>query len=147
MSEWSHLPNARHIDRVIESLKSHSDNEAWAVSRKVARNATQDAAGDRAWIAASAAASAAARAATLDDAYYAARDAAWYAALNADRRAAYYSVRGAILALIAYDDAAKYLNMTVDQLKMWAILSEDPAAILLLPTVIAYEKISELETA
>jgi hypothetical protein len=37
--------------------------------------------------------------------------------------------------------------MPVDQLKMWAILSEEPATILLLPAVIAYEKIGELELA
>jgi len=37
--------------------------------------------------------------------------------------------------------------MTSDQLKMWAILSEEPAAILLLPAVTAFEKIKELELA
>jgi len=35
--------------------------------------------------------------------------------------------------------------MTSDQLRVWAILSEKPAAILLLPAVTAFEKISELE--
>jgi hypothetical protein len=124
---WSHLPNAAHIDRVIESLKSHSDNEAWDAARFAAWDAARLAAWDAAWDAA--------RLAAYDAARFAAYDAAWDAA------------RGAILALVAYDDAAKYLNMTVDQLKMWAILSEDPAAILLLPAVIAFEQISELETA
>jgi hypothetical protein len=75
-----------------------------------------------------------------------ARDEAWYATRDAYSLAAYHAARSAILALIAYDDAVKYLNMTVDQLKMWAILIEGPAAILLLPAVIAYEKIRELET-
>ena len=102
MNAWSHLPNAAHIDRVLESSKSHPD--VW------------------------------------DAAYEAARGAAYEAARNA---ATWYS----ILALITYDDSAKYLDMTVDQLKMWAILSEEPAALLLLPAAIAYEKISELETA
>jgi hypothetical protein len=37
--------------------------------------------------------------------------------------------------------------MPSDQLKAWAILSENPAAILLLPVVIAYERISEWELA
>jgi len=35
--------------------------------------------------------------------------------------------------------------MSSDQLKVWAILSENPAAVLLLPAVIAFEKIAELE--
>jgi hypothetical protein len=51
------------------------------------------------------------------------------------------------LAFIAYDDAANYLAMPSDQLKAWAILSKNPAAILLLPVVIAYERISEWELA
>ena len=51
----------------------------------------------------------------------------------------------AVMALIAYDDAAKYLAMPSDELKACAVLSKNPAAILLIPAVIAYERISELE--
>jgi hypothetical protein len=51
----------------------------------------------------------------------------------------------AVKALIAYDDASKYLEMASDQLHVWAILSETPAAVLLLPAVIAFERIRELE--
>ena len=119
MNAWSHLPNAAHIDRVLESVKSHP--EVWAAVRNATRNATWNATRNAAWYAAK----------------NAARAEAWYAAKNA--------ARGAILALIAYDDAAKYLVMSSDQLKIWAILSEDPAAVLLSPAVIAYEKIDELE--
>jgi hypothetical protein len=68
----------------------------------------------------------------------AASDAAWGAAWGAARGAA---------ALIAYDDASKYLDMPSDQLRVWAILSETPAAVLLLPAVIAFERINELENA
>jgi len=123
MNAWSHLPNAAHIDRVLESSKSHP--EVW------------DAAYDAAWDA-------------LEAAWYAAydatRDAAYDAAYDATRDAARASALDTILALVAYDDAAKYLDMPFDQLRVWAILSEDPAAVLLLPAVIAYEKIDELET-
>jgi hypothetical protein len=35
--------------------------------------------------------------------------------------------------------------MASDQLHVWAILSETPAAVLLLPAVIAFERINELE--
>ena len=49
-------------------------------------------------------------------------------------------VRGALLALVAYDDASKYLDLSSEKLKMIIALSEHPAAILLLPAVIAFEK-------
>ena len=117
MNAWSHLPNAAHIDRVIQSIKSHP--EVWSATWETARDMAYDAA----WVAA----------------WEVARDAAW---ADADPAA-----WGSILALITYDDAAKYLDMPSDQLKTWAILSEDPAAVLLLPLVIAFERISELETA
>jgi hypothetical protein len=39
----------------------------------------------------------------------------------------------AILALITDDNAAQYLHMELDKLKVWAILSEKPAARLLIP--------------
>ena len=151
---WSHLPNAAHIDRVITSLKSHPDiwnaaydeacDAAFDVSRVAASAAAhgavssaRGAARGPAWVAASAAA---------HGAVSSARGAVWDAARAAVWDAARGAAWGAILALIAYDDAVKYLNMTSDQLKMWAILSEGPA-VLLLPAVIAYEKISELDTA
>ena len=130
MNAWSHLPNAAHIDRVLESSKSHP--EVWDAARTSARSG--------AWVRAR---SVSAYDAAYNAAYNAAAySAAWDAACDAARGAA----RIAILALIAYDDAAKYLDMSSDQLKVWAILSEDPAAVLLSPAVIAYEKIDELET-
>ena len=123
MTVWSHLPNAAHIDRVIQSVKSHP--EAWAEAQDAAW-AGRRAAWDTVWHAV----------------WDAARDTAWVAARNAARDTAW----DAVLALIAYDDAAKYLDMSSDKLQVWAILSEDPAAVLLSPAVIAYERISELET-
>ena len=124
MNAWSHLPNAVHIDRVLESSKSHP--EVWDAAYDAACDAAYDAACDAAY----------------DADQDAARDAAWYAACDAARNWA----PDTILALVAYDDAAKYLDMPSDQLRVWGILSEDPAAVLLLPAVIAYEKINELET-
>jgi len=127
MSEWSHLPNAAHIDRVIESSNSYPEvwNVAYDSAYTAARYAAHAAAYDSAWSAAQASA----------------RSAAWGAARDVARGAFW----GAVLAFIAYDDAANYLDMTSDQLKVWAILSDDPASILLLPVVIAHERISELE--
>jgi len=84
------------------------------------------------------------------EAWAAARAAAWAAArtsrtLTAAINAAWPAARDSILALIAYDDAAKYLEMSSYELKIWAALSEEPAAVLLLPAVIAFEKIKETE--
>jgi hypothetical protein len=113
MNAWSHLPNAEYIDRIIASAKSHPD--VW----------------DAAW----------------DEARHAARYKAWNAAWNAiryeDRYAAMDASGGPVLALIAYDAAAKYLEMDSEKLKVWAALSEEPAAVLMLSAVIAFERIKE----
>ncbi len=135
MSAWSHLPNAHHIDRVLESAKSYPEiwDAAWDAARGAARNAARDAARD------------AVRLAVWDAARDAAWDAAWDAVRLAARDAAWLAVWGTTAALIAYDDASKYLEMPGDHLCIWAILSEDSAAILLLPAVVAFERIRELE--
>jgi hypothetical protein len=137
MNAWSHLPNAHHIDRVLESAKLHP--EIWEAARDAAHN-------DLDWYAATDAAMNAARETSHNEAWdaalnarLAAQGAAWIAAQDA--------AWNAIIALIAYDDASKYLEMPVDQLRFWAILSEDPAAVLLLPAVVAFERINELELA
>ena len=135
MSAWSHLPNAHHIDRVLESLKSHP--EIWDAAWNAVWSAARDAAWNAAWSAAWSAASDAAWSA----AWGAARDAARDAATDAAQSAALY----AIAALIAYDDGSKYLEIPSDHLRVWALLSEVPAAVLLLPAVVAFERINELE--
>ena len=127
MSEWSHLPNAVHIDRVLASVKANPKiwSDAWHAPRAAidgGRLAAHDAASD----------------AASDAAYFAARLAAKDAAWVADQVAAYYAARDAILALVAYDDTAKYLDLPLDQLKMLYVLSEDPAALLLQPAVLAF---------
>jgi hypothetical protein len=127
MSGWSDLPNAAHIDRVLASEKAHSEvwSSAWSVAWE-----------DR------------------DAMLVAAQNEAWDVVRSTDRREAWYAARdvvlgdaarGAILALVAYDDCEKYLSMPSDQLRVWAILSENSAAILLIPAVIAFERIGELE--
>jgi hypothetical protein len=131
-TEWSQLPNAAHIDRVLASVKAHPDvwdaawGQAWGQVWDAALDASLEAALEAAW----------------DESRGAAYDAAWRAVWAAALNAA----RGAIAALIAWDDCAKYLDMPSDKLKVWHALSDDPAAILLLPAVMAFEKINELET-
>ena len=126
---WSQLPNAVHIDRVLASIKSHP--ESWIASFNADRNTARMLA----------------RLASDDKG----RGEAWYSAWGASKSAA-RSVAGdaawnSIAALVAWDDCSQYLSMPSDQLKVWAILSEKPAAILLLPAVIAFEQINELKMA
>lgn len=132
MSAWSHLANASHIDWVLQSLKNRP--ELWDAAWNAAWTAAVDAGRSAAW--------------------HAAWDAAWDAARHAARHAALKAVdevEGAnphrlvtlspalqaascsISALAAYDDCEEYLSMTYEQLRAWALLSEVPQAVLLLP--------------
>jgi hypothetical protein len=136
MTKWGHLPNAKHIDFVLESVKYNPDDwdlawvadwdpvmyqardTAWGLAWDLGRKAAWDAAGD----------------AARD----AARDAAWGTSSGLDARLA---AKNAILALIAYDDCAYMLDMDYEELKTYAIISENSVAILLLPAVKAFELI------
>ena len=108
---WSQLPNAHLIDWVIESLKNNPYmwRHEWAANWAAALNAARNSA----------------RNATWNEARNAAYDAAYNAALTA--------ACDSILALIAYDDCQQYLDMSYEQLKVYALLSERPQAVLLLP--------------
>ena len=125
MSKWSQLPNAAHIDRILVSLKANP--KIWADAWN-ARSAGINAAWSAAWEADLDAAHVAVGDGGIGGIYDAgvasgaAWDAAWYT----------------ILALIAYDDAAKYLDLPLDQLKMLFALTEHPAALLLQPAVLAF---------
>ena len=125
MTAWAHLPNAVHIDQVLASLKAHPDK--WTA----AYAAAWDTAYIESWNAAQAAAYIAARDAAYSAAYSAAQDTGYTAAWDAAWGAAW----GAIAALIAWDNCAKYLTMTPDQLAVWSLLSSDPASVLLQPYV------------
>jgi hypothetical protein len=115
---WSDLPNAHHIDWVLASMKENP--ELW------------DAAVDAADLAAGLAYAAWAAADT---------DAAWDVARDAAVDAAPVQVRDSLLALVAYDDCDQYLNMGYVKLKVYAVLSEKPQALLLLPMAYVLEKI------
>ena len=127
---WSDLPNAQYIDWVLNSLKENP--KLW----HEALDATSDAARDKAWMTALAAGDMA-------------RDKAWDAAWDAARTAAprhradgrtRVAASSAILALVAYDDCDQYLAMSFEKLKMYAILTEKPQAVLLQPMIYAREK-------
>lgn len=136
MNAWSHLPNAHHIVWVIKSVKDNP--EVWAVAWHAASDAihdlTRDAAWEKAWDTAH-------DAARRESAWHAARHKVRYAARNTARA----SALDAVAALLAWDDSAQFLEMDGDELEVWARLSEDPRAILLLPAVRAFERIKALE--
>ena len=116
-TKWSHLPNAKYIDLVLESLKAHPSK--WAAGRNAAWNAARNAAWNAAW--------------------NAARDAAWNAAWDAAWNAAW----DAIAALIAWDDCAYMLESDPDELALIAKFG-DHRAILLLPACKAFNLIKSV---
>jgi hypothetical protein len=122
------------LDSVKASPKIWAD--AWNSIRKSAYNAAWNAAYNAAWNAA--------YNAVINAAYNAAWNAARNTASYIAKDAAYYAALGAITALFAYDDAAKYLDLPLDQLKMLYALSEHPAALLLQPAVLAFSMEREL---
>ena len=139
MNAWSWEPNAKHIDWVVESVRRHP--ELW----RAAWSETWSMAACTAWVAGYNAALSAAhmtRPTILDAIFVSARnavrgdaeDAVWHAAVDA------------ILSLIAYDDCDQYLSMSSEELRAWALLTEHPAAILLLPMVIVREQIEQAAT-
>jgi len=147
MSKWSHLPNEKHIDRIIAEVKANPD--AWSMA--------WSAAGDVAWSAALDAAWSAAR----DVAWDVARDVAWSAAWNAarngylaavcarqgvsgpERVAACDAARGAILALVAWDRAGGLMDSPAEQINILALLG-DQTALLMYPAIRAIETTQEL---
>jgi hypothetical protein len=135
MSEWSHLSNAHHIDRVLASVKKYPKiwNDAQLTTSIATSDAAYDAARDESWVAA--------RDVNLDVIWYA----TMVEAHNPKRIGSTQLANGAILALIAYDDCDQYLSMPSEQLRMWVTLTEKPAAVLLLPAVIAFEQIKKLK--
>jgi hypothetical protein len=125
MSEWSHLPNAVHIDRILAHLETHP--EKWTVIR----SATYEAVRDAAWRAA--------RNAARNVAYNAVRDVFRGAVGYAAQDATYTAASGAILALITNDACGHLLREKIEHVELLASLGTDEA-ILLLPAVRAMSR-------
>ena len=129
MSEWSHLANAKHIDRIIDHVTANP--EAWdAAVRDAAKWAAKDAAYDAAW------------------------DAAWDAAYDAPGTGAQFAHHlrsaaacdaawDAILALVAWDWAGGLMDLPAEQVKVLALLG-DQTAILMYPAIKIMETTQEL---
>ena len=108
---WAHLPNAKHIDRVLADLSARP--EVWDAARAAAWD---DSRGD-----------------ALGGVWAAARNAALYAIHGAALDAA----RDAIRALIAWDDCSELLDLPPDAVRLLAASGHHPA-VLLYPAVLAF---------
>ena len=135
MKEWSNLPNAKHIDWVIQSIKDNPDG--WVVAWDLAWDATKDEAYYAARVALTDAVTDKARDPALD----AAKVALTYAVTDAAYASAWLAASDAILALIAYDDIEHYFLSSHEELRLIYGLTQHPGAILLLPAVKARELI------
>lgn len=123
---WAHLPNVEQIDRVLAHLKAHP--ERWST----ARSAAWDMVSDVAW--------SAARNVAWNTADDAARSAARDALVNTIWNTSWPTIRDAVLALATYNDCAHYLDLPPGAVRV-AASAGIPAAILLLPAVIAMESV------
>lgn len=124
---WAHLPNAAHIDQLLQHARdpqcdwSTAWGVVWDVARAAAWGVARDAARD------------------------AARVAAWEAARDASWDAARYAARGAACALVAWDDAARWLDPATPSDALRAYIAVAPgtplahAALLLLPYKLVLE--------
>lgn len=121
---WAHLPNARHIDRILAHVKEHPDK--W----------------DAAWVASLGATLtdwAASRAAAANASRGAAREAVWAAARGATWDAFRGAARDAILALVAWDEAGDLLSQPIEVVKARAD-EGNHAALLLYPAMLAMQE-------
>ena len=110
---WDHLPNAKHIDRVLAHTRAHPN--IW--KKVVLRNDAWYKAWNAAW------------GRPTTKASLAAHSAAFRCIIGECP-----GTRHAIMALIAFDDCAYMLDFTPEQIHLYACL-DVPAAVLLEPAV------------
>ena len=132
LPDWRHLPNAPRIKALIECARRNPD--AWLREPESNRNRAWQRAKDRAeeqarvgmhllaW-----------RESSLDE--------------PVSELEVWSNIGGATLALVAYDDCGHLLDMSYERLLVWANVSEEPAAWLLLPAVWARELMAEKKPA
>ena len=126
-TKWSHLPNAAHIDRILESLRSHLGQwvEVSTDRRRAAAQAGQ-------WMV------------SWDVMIALARRVEWLEVEATARTSAgitcCHMAWDALLCLVAYDDCGYMIDSEVSELKMLAALG-DHKAISLLPACVAFNAI------
>jgi len=143
---WSHLPNAAYIDWSMSSLASDPyiwscrESNDWTEDHMSAWDRDWDTAWNEAWLV------------VLDKN----REIIWHSVTNeafnaeSSRRNwqhdnswinAWDAFRSMILALLAYDDCATYLKLSLDKLNMLYQLNEQPACLLLQPGSVVFTKL------
>lgn len=125
---WSHLPNAHHIDWVLKSVRENSElwalafNDIWNADTKFRTNFSAACEAIPSYI----------------DYFF--ED----ITMPAKNFSAEFLAHKVISALIAWDDCDRFLAMPYEKLKVWAVLSEDPRAVLLLSMVYLKEKTEKI---
>lgn len=138
MTDWSHLPNAAVIDRIIESVKTNT--AVWGTTSSLAAsnvpfNDILVAARDKAYRTVSGTARVTGLNAAWNAAWTAATMVAYAHGRDNLRSAAADVAHDAIVALVAWDDCAHLLDEKPDHVKTLALLGVQPAASLYLACV------------
>jgi hypothetical protein len=145
IKNWFELPNSGCIKQISDSLKINP--EYWQTidpsTNSYLLRHNHSIAYDTAWFESHNKGRTIARIQAYDLMYESADMAPAPGMLELKKERAYSTARDAALALLAYDDASKYLSLTPEKLKMIIALTEHPAAILLYRTVVIFDKIKQ----
>ena len=139
MSTWSHLPNAAHIDAVLEDVRARSEEwkKAWEGTWDIVQSVKQIAERD---LARAVAEDIIAGHAELDLVWPIALEAVWSAARDTTQHGVWLVAMEALRALIAWPESAALLDLTPDALRTIIDVADGDLkyqAVLLLPAVIA----------
>lgn len=139
---WSDLPNAHHIDRVLNLVRDYPKvwHEAWLDVSDIPQETTDnartivfDVSHEEDWRRL--------RELACSPEWGSFKLAKWDT--EHDKTQAWGAAWFVVMALLTYDDVDEYMEMSPNELKIWATLSEKPCPLLLLPAVAAFEKINE----
>jgi hypothetical protein len=152
---WDHLPNKKYIGQVLVDLDKHKDlfahvhvpDDVFGQVLKQSWAHSQARAYEQAWTQAYNLSRAHVFKQALIQAYEQTRGQALIKARDHALVQAYYVATNALLALIAYDDANKYLTIPVAQAIVWGELVSDDQYILLKPYLLVKHGIVLLATA
>jgi hypothetical protein len=136
-TDWSHLPNAKHIDWVLSSIVTYP--ALWRESWLSVKGSQPDAVWSDAWCAAHGIVDDAGAIKILDEVIDQVRG-------ITSNSQTMWAIKDVLLALIAYDDCAYMIESDIGELKLIAAFG-DPRAILLLPACVVFNEIKLLTNA
>jgi hypothetical protein len=136
MHPWSNLPNAKLIDQLLADLIANPEifYESYSATMPVKKSILHNKDPLGPLLAAHHMMKVASRREAWDESNKAVVKAAPWNGDRPGRRAAPAAdaAAAAVFALVAYDDSGKYLDLSYEELMVWATLTEEPATILLL---------------